>query len=50
MEQRSSYAAVKDAQIKSRREECASNTEQRGQRNDATAKDAQMELSKEECA
>ena len=48
MGQRSSDAAEKDAQIKSRVEDCASDMEQRS--NDAAAKDAQTELIQEDCA
>ncbi len=40
MGQRSNYAAVKDAQMVPSREECALNTEQYRQRNDAEWKDA----------
>jgi hypothetical protein len=39
---------VKDAQIKLRREECASSMEQRS--NYAAAKDAPIKLRREECA
>ncbi len=42
------YAAVKGAQNKLRKEECALDMGQRG--NYAAAKDAQILLSKEECA
>jgi hypothetical protein len=48
MEQRSNDAAMKDAQIKSSKEECALGMGQRS--NDAAAKDAQIKSSKEECA
>ena len=40
MVQRGNYAAVKDAQIKLRREACASNMEQKSNTNDAAEKDA----------
>ena len=46
--QKSNYAAVKDAKIMLRKEECVSSTEQRG--NDAAVKDAQIKSTKEECA
>jgi len=46
MEQRSNYAAGKDAQIKLIRKECARSMEQRS--NSAAAKDAQTMLLKEE--
>jgi hypothetical protein len=42
MGQRSSAVAIKDAQIKSSKEECALSMEQR--RNDAALKDAQIKL------
>ena len=42
MGQRSNYAAVKDVQIKLRKEECALGMEQRS--NDAAVKDAQIKL------
>jgi len=49
MEQRGNYAAVKDAQIKPSKEECA--LKSMGQRSIyAAAKDAQIKLSKEEFA
>ena len=48
MEQRSNYAAAKDAQIKSPREECASSTVQSAK--DAAVMDAPIKQSKEVCA
>ena len=48
MGQRSNDAAVKDARIKLKREECASNMGQMS--NDAAVKVAQILLSEEECA
>jgi hypothetical protein len=48
MGQMSKYAAAKDAEIKSSKEECASGMGQRG--NDAAVKDALILLEKEECA
>ena len=51
MEQRSmraNYATLKDAQIKLRKEECASGMGQRS--NDAAVMDAQVLLKREECA
>ena len=47
---RSSYAAVKDVQIKSKKEECALSTVQRQYANDAAGKDAQIKSCKEEFA
>ena len=47
MGQSANSAAAKDAQIKPRKEECASDMEQSS--NYAAAKDAQIESSKEEC-
>ena len=48
MEQSVSDAALKDAQVLLRREECAESMGQRS--NDATATDAQIKLRKEEYA
>ncbi len=48
MGQRSSYAAMKDAQIELRMEECVSSMGQRS--SDAIVKDAQIKLRKEDCA
>eukprot|EP00986_Skeletonema_menzelii_P010681 scaffold5301_cov51-Skeletonema_menzelii.AAC.2 len=48
MEQSANYAAAKDVQIMSSKEECALGMEQMS--NDAAAKGAQIELKKEECA
>jgi hypothetical protein len=48
MGQRGNYAAVKDAQIKLREEECALGTGQRS--NYATVKDVQIKFAKGECA
>jgi hypothetical protein len=48
MEQRSNDAAVKDAQIQLRQEECALSMGQRS--NDAAVMDASIKSSKEECA
>ena len=42
MGQRSSDAAVMNAQVKLIKEECASSMERRGQRRNATVKDAQI--------
>jgi hypothetical protein len=42
MEQRSNYAAMKDVQIKFRREEFASSMGQKLNTNDAALKDAQI--------
>jgi len=50
MGHRSSDAAVKDAQIKLKKEECALDTEQQRQRRNAALKYAQTSLRKEECA
>ena len=50
MGQRLHSAAVKDAQIKLRKEEYALDMGQLGQRNYAVAKDVQIKLSNEECA
>ena len=50
MGQRSKYAAVKDAQIMLRKEECALDMGQRLSANYAAVKDAQIKLRKEECA
>ena len=50
MGQRSNDAAVKDAQIKSSKEEYASGMGQRSKRNDAAVKDAKVPLGEEECA
>ena len=43
-------AAVKDARIKLRKEECVSGMEQHGRNGCAAAKDARILLTKEECA
>jgi hypothetical protein len=48
MGQRLNDAAMKDAQIKPSKEECASSMEQNA--NDAAEKDAQTKSSREECA
>jgi hypothetical protein len=48
MGQNSNDAAVKDAQTKLRREECAGDMAQRSK--DAALRDVRMGLSKEECA
>ena len=50
MGQRSNDAAVKGAQVKLRREECASSTGQHGQRKDAAVMVAQVLLRKDQCA
>jgi len=50
MGQRSNYAAVKDVQIESSKEEFALGMEQRWNANYAAWKDAQSKLRKEECA
>ena len=47
MEQRGNYAAVKDAQIMLRMEDCASGTVRRSSY--AAVKDAQIKFRKEEC-
>ena len=48
MEQRTNYAAVKDAQMELSEEECAGSMGQRS--NDAAVKDAAIILRTEECA
>jgi hypothetical protein len=50
MEQRSNDAAVKDAQIKFRKEECALGMGQSRNANDGAVMGAQIKSSKEECA
>jgi len=50
MEQRSSDAALKDAQHLLRREECAEGMEQRSRSTHAAVRDVLMVSSKEECA
>ena len=50
MEPRSNDAAVKDAQIKLGKEECARGMVHRSSKNNAAAKDAQILSSMEECA
>ena len=48
MEQRSNYAAVRDARIKFEVKECVSGMEQKS--NCAAVRDAQIKLKVEECA
>ena len=50
MGRKSNDAAVKDAQIKLRKEECALGMGHRSSTNDAARKDAQVKFGKEECA
>ena len=47
---RSGYVAVKDARVKSSKEECASGMEQRLNINDAAVKDVPIKSSEEEFA